>query len=212
VALIKKESLSDKTYLTYNTHVRLLGLLAKLRSEVGSLNTATPVAAGIASSAAFKREALRLLDGYTIGFNKNYAIRAKYGLNYPNPDYLFIDTTIGGGRQSARSYGLDFIDLRGMDQGTITKKHILPEIMKSSFFNELWIVHAGRDSWFFCDKLISLGGADNVGLITIADDLSQVVNVVQPRGGPVPDRSRIWLNELSPWLIERIRRKGWFLR
>ena len=207
VRLIKR---SEADFLKLPTnHLGLLGLLAELRAGGKGAGKALPTAAGMASAARFKEKAFKLLDNKLLGFEKEKAIWPKSGLNLPNPDYFFISTAIRDQEKYAFTFAIDLIDLRGVEQTVVTKKFLLPEITKASFFDVLWIVVAGRESGFFCERLRRLGGGDNVGLIVIDESLSEVVHDEPPLGPPQPDRTRIWLSDMSDWLRQRVRERGW---
>jgi hypothetical protein len=207
VRLIKRNE-ADALKLP-TTHLGLLGLLAEQRAGGKAPAKAFPTAAGMASATRFKDKAFKLLDNKLLGFEKEKAIWPKFGLNLPNPDYFFINSTIRDQENYAFTLAIDLIDLRGVEETVVTKKFVLPEITKASFFDVLWIVVSGWQSRFFDRRLRQLGGDDNVGLIVIDEQLSQVVHEKPPRGSPRPDRSRIWLSEMSGWLRQRVRERGW---
>lgn len=204
VRLIKRDKVD--AFKLPTTYLGLQGLLEEQRAGGKAAAKAFPTAAGMASAARFKEKAFKLLDNKLLGFEKEMAIRTKSGLILPSPDYFIMkEKTI----RRYYTFAIDLIDIRGADQTILTKKYILPEIIKASFFDVLWIVISGQESWFFERKLCQLGGDDNIGIIVIDDQLSQVVYEKPPRGPPQPDRSRMWLSGMSPWLAQRVRDRGW---
>jgi hypothetical protein len=199
-------------------HVPRLVLEEALRSlsALGRTSAAnvSPVSAGRLAAKAFRTKCLEAIehkieykiDNKIVHVSLSDAIVPKSGLLYPNPDFLVVSAGIDG-KQCA--VAVDAFDLRGVEYSDIIKRYALPEIVKATFFNSLWIICAGPEADTLVDVLNKLG-RNNIGLILLNAALSDR-KVIPPIGPPAPDRTQLWIDEMSPWLRKAIERKGWCL-
>lgn len=196
-------------------HVPRLVLEEALRG-LGPISAASvsPVSAGRLAAKAFRTRCLEAIghkieykiDNKIVHVSLSDAIVPKSGLLYPNPDFLVVSAAID---DKQRAVAVDAFDLRGVEHSDLIKRYALPEIMKATFFDSLWIICVGPEADTLVDVIDRLG-RNNIGLILLDTALSER-KLIPPIGPPAPDRAKLWIDEMSPWLRKAIERKGWRL-
>ncbi len=168
----------------------------------------SPFSAGRNAANAFRNESFKTVQDELAKYNMytHDAIWVKSGLRYPNPDYLLIEND-----ERSQMIGIDIFNIRGVQQGDITKKHAVPETAKATFLDKLWVVTSGQESFELAASIDELG-RNNVGQIILNEDLSKVLTLIEPVGPPSPDRTGLWIRYMSPWLRKAIQQRGWRVR
>jgi hypothetical protein len=197
------DDLLEKARMRLVTYYGLLDILREIRQRPSI--AVGPVAAGRQAAVVLRQACRKLLNSSNIfRFDPQKLIEVRSVRAFPSPDFLFIDINSFG------MCAIDIVDVRKYDKDSIILNVVLPARMKSSFFDNFFLVCVGDGAGYVWQRIEQFG-QKNIHVVSVVDDISKVEHVWEGKEMPDPDWRSIWINEAFRRLKKRIGDPDWSL-